>query len=119
MKVQISAETDHYQVAISGELDASSSIMLDNAFETIMAGPPKTILVDCTELRYISSPGLGVFVSRLGDCEQRGVRLGLFGMSEKISKVFNILGLDQLLVIAPTKHEAQLNIDGTQPANRV
>jgi anti-sigma B factor antagonist len=119
MKVQTSSEDHHYLIGISGDLDASSSIVLDNAFAGALATRPHDILIDCTELNYISSPGIGVFISRLGDCEAQGVQMGLFGISDKILNVFKILGLDQLILIRKTKEEAKSAINGTQPTNRM
>jgi len=119
MEVSISEEGNHSIISLSGDLDASSSISLDNAFTSVLSSQRSVIFVDCTKLDYISSPGIGVFISRLGDCERQGIRLGLFGVSDKILKVFKILGLDQLIIIGKTKQEAELNINATQPSDRV
>ncbi|MDH5597694.1 MAG: STAS domain-containing protein, partial [Cyclobacteriaceae bacterium] len=54
-------ENDIEIIEVIGEVDASSSIKLDNAIkESIDAGYTK-IIVDCSNLEYISSAGLGVF----------------------------------------------------------
>jgi anti-sigma B factor antagonist len=107
MQVQHTNENEYHIIAIKGDVDASSSIILDNALEKAINENQPKILIDCTELNYISSPGIGVFTSRLDDCENVNIKLVLFSMSEKVQNVFRILGLDQLIKIVSTKDEAK------------
>ena len=105
--VSISAEktNDILILSIDGEIDASSSIHLDNELSTAI-NDNKKILIDCSKLDYISSAGLGVFMSYINDMEERHIKMILFGMSNKVKNVFQILGLDQLLKIVETSEEA-------------
>jgi anti-sigma B factor antagonist len=105
--VSISAEktNDILVICIDGEIDASSSIHLDNELSAAI-NENKKILVDCSKLDYISSAGLGVFMSYINDMEERNIKMVLFGMSNKVKNVFQILGLDQLLKIVETSEEA-------------
>lgn len=100
-------EEDNLQiVSVNGEVDASSSIHLDNAMaEAIKKG--KNILVDLSDLSYISSAGLGVFMSYLKELETNQLKLVLIGLNEKVKHVFEILGLDQLLTIAENQERAR------------
>jgi anti-sigma B factor antagonist len=59
--IQTNKEEDFYIIKVSGEVDASSSIHLDNKIGEIIK-TEKRILVDCNDLQYISSAGLGVFM---------------------------------------------------------
>ncbi len=102
--------TETYQVLeVEGDVDASSSLELDNHFETLLR-KSKHILVDCTALNYISSPGIGVFTSRLQESEDKNVKIVIFGLNEKVFKVFRILGLDALIAIVPTLEDAKKEI---------
>lgn len=86
-------------IRVGGDVDASSSIQLDAEFKNAIEGGDKKILVDCTQLNYISSAGLGVFMSYIQDIETNKVKLVIYGLNEKVLNVFGILGLDQLLKI--------------------
>jgi anti-sigma B factor antagonist len=108
MEIKVSNEEAFYLISIDGDLDASSSILLDNALKEAVAHDEKKILVDCSCLNYISSAGLGVFMSYLQEFENNQTNFILFGVSDKIKDVFQILGLDQLLIIAYSKEEAKL-----------
>ena len=108
MEIKVSNEDAFYVISIDGDLDASSSILLDNTLKEAVAHMERKILVDCNCLNYISSAGLGVFMSYLQEFENSHTSLILFGVTEKIRDVFQILGLDQLLTIVFSKEEAKL-----------
>lgn len=91
---------------VLGEVDASSSIQLDNAIKNTLENQAKKIVVDCSDLEYISSAGLGVFMSYIEQLKEMEARMILCGLNEKVMNVFEILGLDQLLITKPTREEA-------------
>ncbi len=94
-------------LVLIGEIDASSSIELDLAIAKSVGEGYSKILIDCSSLEYISSAGLGVFMSYIEEFKDRGIRMVLFGMSEKVANTFSILGLNELLMIGRDKVEAK------------
>ncbi len=106
--VRVISKGDDCLITIDGEVDASSSIHLDEAMHQAVEMNARRILVDCKNLRYISSAGLGVFMSYIEELENRKTQLILFRMHEKVYKVFEILGLHQLLTIVDTEEEAKI-----------
>lgn len=100
-------EEDFLIIEINGDVDASSSVILDQALKTALNQKEEKILVDCTDLNYISSPGLGVFMSYLRELEENQACLLLFNMNEKVRSTFKILGLDELLQIVENKETAK------------
>lgn len=94
-------------IVINGEIDASSSIELDLTIAKSVGEGFKKILVDCTSLEYISSAGLGVFMSYIEEFKDTGVNMVLFGMKDKVENTFSILGLAELLYIRKDKQEAK------------
>jgi anti-sigma B factor antagonist len=94
-------------IAVVGEIDASSSIELDLAIAKSVGEGYKKILVDCSALEYISSAGLGVFMSYIEEFKDKSIQMVLFGMKEKVENTFSILGLADLLHIRLTKQEAK------------
>ncbi|UII22681.1 STAS domain-containing protein [Fulvivirga ligni] len=103
-------EEEYEVIKIVGEVDASSSIELDNAIHDAVESGGKKFLVDCTSLDYISSAGLGVFMSYIEEFKKENIHLILYGLNKKVANVFEILGLDQLLNIEQTKGEAQAKL---------
>src|SRR5918993_4162660 len=94
-------------LVLIGEIDASSSIELDLAIAKSVGEGYSRILVDCSSLDYISSAGLGVFMSYIEEFKDRKINMVLFGMSEKVANTFDILGLTELLRIGKDKVEAK------------
>src|SRR6188768_4388467 len=94
-------------IVLIGEIDASSSIELDLAIARSVGEGYTKILVDCGALEYISSAGLGVFMSYIEEFKDKNLRMVLFGMSEKVANTFEILGLGELLQIVNDKDQAK------------
>lgn len=90
-----------------GEIDASSSIELDLAIAKSVGEGYTKILVNCGGLEYISSAGLGVFMSYIEEFKEKDIKMILFGMSEKVANTFEILGLNELLTIVKDVTEAK------------
>ncbi len=99
-------------IAVVGEIDASSSIELDLAIAKSVGEGYKRIIIDCHAMEYISSAGLGVFMSYIEEFKDKGILMVLFGMKEKVINTFSILGLAELLHIRNNKEEAKQLING-------
>lgn len=93
-----------------GEIDASSSIELDLTIAKSVGEGYTKILVDCSALEYISSAGLGVFMSYIEEFNDKSIKMVLYGMNDKVINTFEILGLSELLIIVGTKEEAKIKI---------
>lgn len=106
MKIAQHATNDTLTLALDGELDASSSVALDTELTKPEVLEFRKVMIDCQRLNYISSAGLGVFISHLQRFQDAGVKLVFFNMQEKVHNVFEILGLDSLMTIVPTEQEA-------------
>lgn len=98
---------EHYDtLRLLGEVDASNSVLLDQAMQEVVQKGTRFLLIDGHELSYISSAGLGVFMSYLDDFSEQGIRFAIYGLNEQVAEVFHILGLDQLIPIVPDKSTA-------------
>ena len=94
-------------ISVIGEIDASSSIELDLAIARSVGEGFRKILVDCSALEYISSAGLGVFMSYIEELKEKNIPMVIYGMKEKVANTFEILGLADLLHITETREEAK------------
>ncbi|NVK49234.1 MAG: STAS domain-containing protein [Cyclobacteriaceae bacterium] len=108
LSIETLQEHPHFILLPKGEIDASNSVQLDESIRKLAENGAKSILVDGSAIEYISSAGLGVFMSYLEDFQEQGISLKIFSLSPRVLEVFQILGLDQLIPIFPEK-EAALN----------
>ena len=106
MKITHEIKDNTITISLDGELDASSSVLLDEELSNPAIMKYNKILVDCAKLNYISSAGLGVFISHLQRFEDSQIKLILYNLQEKVKNVFEILGLDLLMTIVSTYDEA-------------
>jgi anti-sigma B factor antagonist len=103
LRLEKTKENQHDILSLFGEVDASNSVILDEAIQELMASGSKSILVDGSHLEYISSAGLGVFMSYLEDFQEQGISLKICELTPRVYEVFKILGLDQLIPIFSDK----------------
>ncbi|RSK45956.1 STAS domain-containing protein [Hymenobacter perfusus] len=106
MKITQQSTESTLTLSLDGELDASSSVVLDTELSKPEILGNQKVLIDCRQLNYISSAGLGVFISHLQTFQDAGVKLVFFNMQDKVHNVFEILGLDSLMTIVPSEAEA-------------
>ncbi|MCB0838092.1 MAG: STAS domain-containing protein [Bacteroidetes bacterium] len=91
-----------------GELDANSSIDLDERIAELIEKGQYNIHVNLEDVTYISSAGLGVFISHLDILNTHNGKMVLSNLTESVEYAFNLLGLNQLITIAKEGEEIDL-----------
>ncbi|MCH8903386.1 MAG: STAS domain-containing protein [Bacteroidetes bacterium] len=108
MEIFKQKQGDSLLISVEGELDASSSIDMDKAIEATINEGIYKLLINCEKLSYISSAGVGVFVSYVEDIKNKNGKIVFYKMQANVLSVLQILGLDKILSIAETEEEAKL-----------
>ena len=93
-------------IKVKGEIDALSAIKLDEVIKAEIDSNKCNLFIDCSELNYISSAGLGVFMSHLKTLEESENKMVLYNLSEEVYSTFEILGLHHIMDIVPDENEA-------------
>lgn len=106
LRLEKTKENNHDILSLFGEVDASNSVILDEAIQELVASGSKSLLIDGKNLEYISSAGLGVFMSYIEDFQDQGISMKICDLSPRVFEVFRILGLDQLIAIYPDRSSA-------------
>src|SRR5271169_4823510 len=91
---------------LKGYLDAHTAPELEKAFQKLLEGKKFSIVVNCKELTYISSAGLGVFMAYIEDVRKNNGDIKLSNMSPKVYNVFDLLGFPLLYDITKDEIEA-------------
>jgi anti-sigma B factor antagonist len=91
---------------IRGYLDAHTAPDLEKAFQSLMDAQKFKIVVNCSDLTYISSAGLGVFMAYIEDVRKHSGDIKLSNMSPKVYNVFDLLGFPLLYDIMKDESEA-------------
>ncbi|HOK13972.1 MAG TPA: STAS domain-containing protein [Candidatus Kapabacteria bacterium] len=99
-------------LSISGYLDAHTSPLLEQELEKSVKDGCYKIIVNFSDLDYISSAGLGVFMAFIEDVRQNGGDIKLTNMKEKVFAVFDLLGFPLLFDILNEEDEAITKFQG-------
>lgn len=86
-------------LSLSGYLDAHTAPQFEKAIQQEVDARRVRILVDCAGLTYISSAGLGVFMSFIEDVREAGGDIKLCSLAPAVFQVFEILGFPELFEI--------------------
>ena len=103
MEIHTNKKGDSYTIYLCGELDASTAESVEKNLDEVVLLKPDQIKVNCQDLQYISSRGLGVFISRFQEIKEKQIEFFLFNMSEQIFYVFRVLGLGELMDLRANK----------------
>jgi anti-sigma B factor antagonist len=91
---------------LKGYLDAHTASDLEGAFQKLLDAKKFDIVVNCRDLTYISSAGLGVFMAFIEDVRKNKGDIKLTNMSPKVYNVFDLLGFPLLYDITKDEQEA-------------
>lgn len=96
MEVTIQEQDDKVVAILAGRLNTASASQTEKALSPLYDVDGKDIIIDCTDMSYISSIGLRIFLSILKNTEQKGRRVYLKGLNDEVRNVFNITGFSNL-----------------------
>jgi anti-sigma B factor antagonist len=94
--IQTSLENDLSIVALEGFVDAHTAPQFEDAIQKAVDSGSIRIVVDCEKLNYISSAGLGVFMSFIEEVRDRGGDIKICGLTSKVRHTFEILGFQDI-----------------------
>ena len=94
--VHRSPEGDFVVLSLEGYLDAHTAPQFETAVQNEMEKGHLQLIVEGSKLSYISSAGLGVFMSFIEEIRDRGGDIKICGIAPKVRQVFEILGFDEL-----------------------
>src|SRR5688572_19898496 len=94
MEITTHQEHDTCNLALAGDLDFGSCLLLDEAIKKALQDGPnlKKVYVNCQELQFISSAGLGVFVENLQILQAHKVVLILYAVNPVVKDTFSLVG---------------------------
>ncbi|CUL87276.1 anti sigma b factor antagonist RsbV [Listeria monocytogenes] len=102
-------DTDHIDIFVAGEIDAYTAPRVKEALEVYQVKEGIVLRIDLTEVSYMDSTGLGVFVGAFKSLRQRQSELVLFGLSDRLFRLFEITGLSDIIEIKNVEGEMNGN----------
>lgn len=99
MEVTIQQEANETRIKISGRLDTITTRTCEKEITPLWEHPAPHLVVDCSDLEYISSAGLRLFLVMQKQTTALKGSLRLVGMQPNIRETFNLTGFGMLFQI--------------------
>jgi anti-anti-sigma factor len=97
MGVAASSSAGITEIRLNGHLDSASSAGLEKRLRDMIAAGATRILVDLSEVSYVSSGGWGIFVGEVRALRDRDGDIVLTGMTPEVYDVYELLGFADIL----------------------
>ena len=99
MIFNIKVENDSVFATVSGRLDTPAAVKAQQEIVPIMENVDKVITLDCSDLEYISSSGLRLFLTIRKEASAKGGKVIIKNINDEIKKVFTMTGFFSLFEI--------------------
>jgi anti-sigma B factor antagonist len=99
MDLSISTENGKTRARVTGRLDTTNSEEFEKKMAPLLEGGNPDIEMDCSELEYISSSGLRLFLTLQKSVNARGGKLVILNMQSAIKDIFNMTGFSRIMTI--------------------
>lgn len=103
-------------ITLDGFVDAHTAPNFENAIQSELDAGHVRIVVDCSKLNYISSAGLGVFMSFVEEVRDQNGDIKISGLAPKVRHTFEILGFHDLFEMTDTMDAALSSFSSAQSA---
>lgn len=99
MKTEIVESGNQLVAKFIGRLDTAAAVQTAEDVKPLLEAEHKEIILDCTELEYISSSGLRIFLSIRKEAAPRGSKVIVRNINADIRQVFMMTGFVSLFEI--------------------
>jgi len=83
-------------ITLEGFVDAHTAPQFESAVQSEVDSGRIRLIVDCEKLSYISSAGLGVFMTFVDEVRESGGDIKICGLVPKVKHTFEILGFQDI-----------------------
>ena len=91
MEITIQQQTGSQVAFLKGRLDTAAAPEAEKTM-SVLYNCKDDVILDCTELEYISSAGLRIFLGLLQDRQEKGCHVYIKGINDDVRAVFALTG---------------------------
>jgi anti-sigma B factor antagonist len=106
MDISEERKADVAVLALSGRLDATSAKTFEEKIIGVINSGTERLVVDLSQLEYVSSSGLRVFLLAAKRLQSTGGKIVLCSMKDHVRQVFDLAGFSSILSIYGSRDEA-------------
>jgi anti-anti-sigma factor len=115
LKVRVEMTGRATIVIPEGRLDFSAAPNFQAKVEQALAGagpPPTALIIDCTDLEYVSSAGLRVFLLGARSAQRTGLSFLVCALRQPVREVFELSGFSRIMAVHPDRAAALAQLAG-------
>lgn len=86
-------------IKIKGEVDIYTAAEFKKQINAAIEEGCGDIHIDCSQLNYMDSTGLGVLIGALKRLREQGRNIHLKNLQPNVQKLFKITGLDKIFIL--------------------
>jgi len=94
-------ENNQMIVHVSGEVDIYTAPDLKKQLLELTKQKGQSVVVDLSDVNYMDSTGIGVFISTLKSTKENDSHLKLVNLQSQVMRLFDITGLNEIIEIQP------------------
>lgn len=99
MVIEIKERDGGMTAILNGRLDTPAAVKAQQEIGPLLENADKEIIFDCTNLEYISSSGLRLFLTIRKEASVKGGKIIIENINDEIRKVFMMTGFFNLFEI--------------------
>ena len=99
MQVNIQPNGQETTVQLIGQLDTIATTEQADELQQVLDIADKALVIDCSELEYISSAGLRFFMRLKRETEAKGGMIRIINMNEDVADIFRMSGFRNIFTI--------------------
>ncbi len=84
-------------IKLDGVVDTVSCVKLRSILDDLVDTGKTKLVIDMSNVEYVSSSGWGVFSSRIKEIRDSGGDIKIFGMDREVDNIFHLLGFDVIM----------------------
>ena len=96
MNVKIEEISGKMVAFLNGSLDTAAAAETEKAMSPLNDVEGKDIIIDCTDLAYISSAGLRIFLGILQSAQKKDGHVYIKGINDNVRAIFAITGFSNI-----------------------
>ena len=106
LEVRATQKDEARVLHIDGYINAHTVQEFEKSVQSVLEEKIYRILINCRDLQYINSSGLGVLMGVIEEIQDNGGFLYLSDMNETVFNIFDTLGFTHLFKVFDTEDEA-------------
>jgi anti-sigma B factor antagonist len=110
MDISEDRKADVVILALSGKLDATTAKNFEEKILGVIDSGAQRLIIDLSQLEYVSSSGLRVFLLVAKRLQGRQGRIVLCALKDHVRQVFDLAGFSSILSIYGSRDEAFKNL---------